>query len=54
MDGAMSNLCNSITQPFVVQIGKQHGLAMKKLVEKGEETDYDEPSYPKKKKEGKL
>ena len=52
MDGARSNICNSVTQPFAVQIGKQCQLATKKLVEKGEETDYDEPSYPKKKKEG--
>ena len=52
MDEARSNVCNSVTRPFAVQIGKQCGLAMKKLVEKGEETDYDEPSYPKKKKEG--
>ena len=52
MDGARPNVHNSITRSFVVQMGKQCGLAMKKLVEKGEETDYDEPSYPKKKKEG--
>ena len=47
-----SNGHNSVTWPFAVQIGKQCGLAMKKLVEKGEEIDYDEPSYPKMKKEG--
>ena len=52
MDGTRSNIHNSITRPFAVQIGKRHGLAMKKLVEKGEETDHDEPSYPNRKYEG--
>ena len=36
-----------------MQIGKQHGLARKKLVERGEETDdHTEPPCPKKKQEG--
>mmetsp|Transcript_22958 Transcript_22958/g.34822 ORF Transcript_22958/g.34822 Transcript_22958/m.34822 type:complete len:305 (-) Transcript_22958:80-994(-) len=52
MDGAKSNIYNSITQPFAIQIGKQYGLAMKKLVERGEDTVYKEPPYPRKKKEG--
>ena len=52
MDGARSNVHNSITWPFAAQIGKQHGLAMKKLVERGEETDCAEPPCPKKKREG--
>ena len=52
MDGARSNVCNSVTWLFAAQIGKQHGLAMKKLVERGEETDCAEPPCPKKKREG--
>ena len=47
MDGAKANVYNSITRPFAVQMGKQYGLAMKKLVDKGEETTYIKPPFPK-------
>ena len=52
MDGARSDVCSSVTRAFEMQIGKQHGLAMKKLVERGEETVYAEGPYRKKKKRG--
>ena len=48
MDGAKANVCDSITQPLAVQMGKQCGLAMKKLVEKGVETDHEKPPFPEK------
>ena len=51
MDGAKANVYNSITRPFAVQMGKQYGLAMKKLVDKGEETTYKEPPFPKQEKD---
>ena len=46
MDGAKANVYNSITRPFTMQIGQKHGLAMKKLVERGKETVHKEPPYP--------
>ena len=46
MDGAKASMCNSIARSFAVQMGKQCGLAMKKLVERGEETVYNRPPYP--------
>lgn len=52
MDGARSNAHGSITHPFAAQTGKQCGLAMKKLVEKGMETVHEEPPCPQKKREG--
>ena len=48
MDGAKANVYNSVTRPFAMQIGQKHGLAMKKLVERGEETVCEEPPYPEK------
>ena len=48
MDGAKANVHNSVTRQFAMQIGQKHGLAMKKLVERGEETVYEEPPYPEK------
>ena len=43
-----SNVCNSIARQFAMQIGPKHGLAMKKLVERGEETVCKESPYPEK------
>ena len=48
MDVAKANVYNSVTRPFAMQIGQKCGLAMKKLVERGEETVYKEPPYPEK------
>ena len=46
MDGAKANVYTSITKQFAVQIGQKYGLAMKKLVDRGVETVYDLPPYP--------
>ena len=46
MDGAKANVCDSVTQQFAMQMGQKHGLAIKKLIETGEETTYEDPSYP--------
>ena len=45
MDGAKANVFNSITRPFAVQMGKQHGLAVKKLVERSEESVFEQPPH---------
>ena len=46
MDGAKASIYTSITKQFAVQIGQKYGLAMKKLVDKGVETEYEGPTYP--------
>ena len=52
LDGAMSNKCNRITEGLAIQMGKLHGLAMKKSIDKGEETVCERPEHPKRKGEG--
>ena len=47
MDGAKANVYTSITKQFAVQIGQKYGLAMKKLVDRGVETECVQPPYPK-------
>jgi len=46
MDGAKANVHDSVTQQFAMQMGQKHGLAMKKLIETGEETTCDDPTCP--------
>ena len=47
MDGAKANVHASVTKQFAVQIGQKHGLAMKKLADRGVETECEQPPHPK-------
>ena len=44
MDGAKANVHDSITQQFAIEMGQKHRLAIKRLIETGEETTFEDPS----------